>query len=97
MGESPEIPSTLSEEGVDFVECCLFHDPTERWTATELIQHHNFCKVRLINMLFLFKILLSLNSCNFHRLLSEMNANAKTTKRLKKIKLRRNKSLKYLT
>jgi len=45
MGESPEIPSTLSEEGVDFVLCCFDHDPTERWTATELLQHHNFCKV----------------------------------------------------
>ena len=97
MGESPEIPSTLSEEGVDFVECCLFHDPTERWTATELIQHHNFCKVRLSNYLFLIKSLLSLNSNNFYRLLSEMNAIAKTTKRLKRIKLRLNKSLKYFT
>lgn len=45
MGETPEIPSNLSEEGVDFVECCLVHNPQERWTATELLQHHNFCKV----------------------------------------------------
>jgi len=47
MGEVPEIPSTLSEEGVDFVECCLIHDPKDRWTATELLQHSNFCKVRI--------------------------------------------------
>lgn len=44
MGESPEIPDCLSEEGHDFVECCLQHDPTERKTAGELLQH-NFCKV----------------------------------------------------
>lgn len=46
MGETPEIPSTLSHEGVDFVECCLVHDPKDRWTASELLQHHIFCKVR---------------------------------------------------
>ncbi|XP_062535239.1 mitogen-activated protein kinase kinase kinase 4 [Armigeres subalbatus] len=44
MGESPEIPDCLSEEGHDFVECCLEHDPKERRTAVELL-HHNFCKV----------------------------------------------------
>lgn len=47
MGEIPEIPSTLSEEGVDFLECCLIHDPTERWTAIELLGHTNFCKVSM--------------------------------------------------
>jgi serine/threonine protein kinase len=47
MGETPEIPSNLSEEGVDFVECCLIHDPQDRWTAPELLQHSNFCKVRM--------------------------------------------------
>ena len=45
MGEIPEIPAALSKEGVDFVECCLIHDPNERWTALELLGHTNFCKV----------------------------------------------------
>lgn len=49
MGEIPEIPSTLSEEGVDFLECCLIHDPQERWTAIELLEHTNFCKVSMDN------------------------------------------------
>ncbi|XP_055622452.1 mitogen-activated protein kinase kinase kinase 4 isoform X2 [Toxorhynchites rutilus septentrionalis] len=44
MGETPEIPSCLSEEGYDFVESCLQHDPKQRKTAEELLQH-NFCKV----------------------------------------------------
>lgn len=44
MGESPDIPDTLSEEGQDFVQHCLEHNPKERWLATELLQHH-FCKV----------------------------------------------------
>jgi serine/threonine protein kinase len=54
MGESPDIPSVLSEEGVEFVECCLVHDPKERWTATELLEHTNFCKVIIF---LLFKII----------------------------------------
>lgn len=44
MGESPEIPDTLSEEGQDFLQHCLDHDPRGRWLAAELLQH-NFCKV----------------------------------------------------
>uniref|UniRef100_A0A8D8B413 Mitogen-activated protein kinase kinase kinase 4 n=1 Tax=Culex pipiens TaxID=7175 RepID=A0A8D8B413_CULPI len=44
MGESPEIPDCLSEEGHDFVESCLQHDPKLRKSAGELLQH-NFCKV----------------------------------------------------
>ncbi|KAL9693062.1 hypothetical protein quinque_012347 [Culex quinquefasciatus] len=44
MGESPEIPDCLSEEGHDFVESCLQHDPKVRKSAGELLQH-NFCKV----------------------------------------------------
>lgn len=44
MGESPEIPDTLSEEGQDFLSHCLEHDPKQRWLAAQLLQHH-FCKV----------------------------------------------------
>lgn len=44
MGESPEIPDTLSEEGQAFLEHCLQHDSRERWLATELLNDH-FCKV----------------------------------------------------
>lgn len=48
LGEIPEVPSSLSEEGQDFVLCCLFHDPVERWSAEELVSSHNFCKVNII-------------------------------------------------
>lgn len=44
MGESPEIPENLSEEGKDFVGICLQHDPKDRQKADELLQHI-FCKV----------------------------------------------------
>lgn len=44
MGESPEIPDTLSEEGREFLSHCLEHDPKKRWLAAQLLQHH-FCKV----------------------------------------------------
>lgn len=46
MGETPEIPSSLSQEGCEFLENCLQHDPKKRMTASELLQH-NFCKVEL--------------------------------------------------
>lgn len=45
MGESPEIPENLSEEGKDFVGICLQHDPKDRQKADELLQHI-FCKVK---------------------------------------------------
>ncbi|XP_055378356.1 mitogen-activated protein kinase kinase kinase 4 isoform X2 [Condylostylus longicornis] len=45
MGETPEIPTSLSQEGFEFVERCLQHDPKLRATAAELLQH-NFCKVK---------------------------------------------------
>uniref|UniRef100_A0A182N4P5 Mitogen-activated protein kinase kinase kinase 4 n=1 Tax=Anopheles dirus TaxID=7168 RepID=A0A182N4P5_9DIPT len=44
MGESPEIPENLSEEGQDFVGICLQHDPKDRLKADELLQHV-FCKI----------------------------------------------------
>uniref|UniRef100_A0A182Q9N5 Protein kinase domain-containing protein n=1 Tax=Anopheles farauti TaxID=69004 RepID=A0A182Q9N5_9DIPT len=44
MGESPEIPENLSEEGQDFVGICLQHDPKDRQKADELLQHI-FCKI----------------------------------------------------
>lgn len=46
MGETPEVPDSLSQEGHEFLENCFQHDPRERWTANELLQH-NFCKVSL--------------------------------------------------
>nr|CAD7605694.1 unnamed protein product [Timema genevievae] len=44
MGESPAVPDSLSEEGEQFLELCLQHDPRNRGTANELL-HHNFVKV----------------------------------------------------
>lgn len=43
-GNRPDIPNTLSQEGVEFCIACLQHDPTERATAANLAQHH-FLKV----------------------------------------------------
>lgn len=44
MGEIPEVPDTLSEEGQEVVDLCLQHDPRNRATAEELLRH-NFVKV----------------------------------------------------
>lgn len=52
MGEKPEAPETLSQEGHDFIDQCLQHDPKDRMTALELMQH-NFCKVSLFACFFL--------------------------------------------
>ncbi|KAL9891810.1 mitogen-activated protein kinase kinase kinase 4 isoform 2-T2 [Glossina fuscipes fuscipes] len=43
MGEKPETPENLSQEGHDFIDHCLQHDPKDRMTALELLEH-NFCK-----------------------------------------------------
>ncbi|GAB6026709.1 Mitogen-activated protein kinase kinase kinase 4 [Chamberlinius hualienensis] len=39
MGETPEIPDNLSEEGHDFLNCCFKFQPKERSTAIELLGH----------------------------------------------------------
>lgn len=44
MGETPDIPESLSDEGQEFVESCLQHDPHDRATAEKLL-NHNFAKV----------------------------------------------------
>lgn len=46
MGEKPEVPDTLSQEGQDFIGHCLQHEPKDRLTAIDL-QQHNFCKVEI--------------------------------------------------
>lgn len=44
MGERPEIPKELSIEGHDLLDKCLQHEPKDRATAAELL-NHTFCKV----------------------------------------------------
>ncbi|CAH8306015.1 unnamed protein product [Eruca vesicaria subsp. sativa] len=39
MGESPEVPSSLTEQAKDFLGKCLRRDAKERWTATQLLNH----------------------------------------------------------
>lgn len=38
-GETPELPSLLTEEAKDFLEKCLKREAKERWTATQLLNH----------------------------------------------------------
>ncbi|KAG6572287.1 Mitogen-activated protein kinase kinase kinase 17, partial [Cucurbita argyrosperma subsp. sororia] len=38
-GDSPEIPSFLSEKAKDFLGKCLRRNPTERWSANRLLKH----------------------------------------------------------
>ena len=44
MGQSPEVPEELSEEGKNFLELCFVHNPEERASAQDLLSH-NFTKI----------------------------------------------------
>lgn len=48
MGVTPTVPDSLSDEGRQFVDICLQHDPNIRATALELLDH-NFIKVIIVN------------------------------------------------
>ncbi|CAN7107712.1 unnamed protein product [Brassica rapa subsp. narinosa] len=39
LGESPKAPEECSEELKSFVDCCLRKKPSERWTASQLLNH----------------------------------------------------------
>lgn len=37
--ELPKIPEHLSDDGKDFIRCCLQREPSNRPTSAELLQH----------------------------------------------------------
>lgn len=39
MGDTPKVPDWLSDEGQNFLELCLQHDPHQRASASELLEH----------------------------------------------------------
>ncbi|XP_074030736.1 mitogen-activated protein kinase kinase kinase 4 isoform X2 [Leptinotarsa decemlineata] len=44
MGQSPDPPDDITDEGLDFLDMCFKHEPKERATASELL-NHNFVKI----------------------------------------------------
>lgn len=44
MGDSPDPPDNMVDEGLDFLERCFQHDPNNRASAVELLRH-DFVKV----------------------------------------------------
>ncbi|KAL6136912.1 hypothetical protein ACLB2K_062207 [Fragaria x ananassa] len=48
-GESPEIPSFLSDQARDFLGKCFMRDPKERWTVTQLLKHPFLEETMIIN------------------------------------------------
>lgn len=69
MGEVPPTPPTLSEEGQVFLSHLLQHDPKQRETAANLLEH-NFLKVRL--MLEYSFIIMFVIYCDFFRFTKRM-------------------------
>lgn len=55
MGVTPTVPDTLSDEGQQFVNSCLQHDPSMRATISDL-QEHNFIKVITANYIFIIHL-----------------------------------------
>lgn len=47
MGHRPEMPEQLSQEGLEFLDKCLQHEPKDRPSAVILL-HNNFCKVGVV-------------------------------------------------
>ena len=43
-GVAPTVPESVGDEGKDFLSHFLVHDPHERWTTNELL-NHPFVKV----------------------------------------------------
>lgn len=39
MGETPEIPSEICQEGKSFLNHCLRQDPRHRWSTGQLLGH----------------------------------------------------------
>nr|VVW58376.1 unnamed protein product [Nymphaea colorata] len=46
----PEMPGNLSEEGQDFLAKCFCRNPSERWTAEQLLQHPLVSKVKEVDI-----------------------------------------------
>ncbi|XP_031489629.2 mitogen-activated protein kinase kinase kinase 18-like, partial [Nymphaea colorata] len=46
----PETPENLSEEGQDFLRKCFSRNPSERWTAEQLLQHPFVSKVKEVDI-----------------------------------------------
>ncbi|KAF3776708.1 hypothetical protein EJ110_NYTH47330 [Nymphaea thermarum] len=46
----PEMPKNLSEEGQDFLAKCFCRNPSERWTADQLLQHPLVSKVKEVDI-----------------------------------------------
>lgn len=58
MGEVPPTPTSLSEEGQAFLSDLLQHDPKQRETAANLLEH-NFLKVLVTSLIIVNQLILT--------------------------------------